>query len=125
MPYSICVNSGDSLVFSCNSTVASVITGAQFELTNVTVNLRNVTINPEPPLMDITNPVTLNANYTDSFQMTITQSDITSEAGSNMVLTVGAANYSYMIYPLLFGLKKKPRLSEHLRFVEVLENNFL
>jgi hypothetical protein len=67
--YTRWVNSGDSLVCLYNSTV--VISGSQFELTNVTVNLvPSVLFNPEQPLTNvtltnITGPLIVNATYTD------------------------------------------------------------
>jgi hypothetical protein len=126
--YTIWVYSEDSLVCFYNSTV--VISGNQYDLANVTVNLVPPALfNPEQPLTNvtitnITGPLIVNATYTDPFQAALTQSSIGGDAVSNIVLSVGSTNCTYISYPLLFGLKKKPRLRRHLSLMAALENQF-
>jgi hypothetical protein len=90
LPYSVWVNSGDRLVYTYNSSVSSTNAGKQFILSSVA---------PASPLVGITTPQTVTANYQAQCRVAFTQSGLDGTTAAGTLLTVNGTAVSYSSLP--------------------------
>ncbi len=89
---SIWVDSGTSVTYSFVNPVTSTNAGEQYRLDSVT----------DPASVSTTavsGDSTVTGNYVTQYQVSFTQTGLTSDAGSNTVLTLGTSNYAYNDLP--------------------------
>ena len=83
LPFSMWVNSSDSVAYSYGATVSSNVSGKQFRLDNVT--------GPTSPI-NVTSPVTVTGNYVTQYQVTFGQKGANGDF-TGTLLTVEGVNY--------------------------------
>src|SRR5262249_47567842 len=79
------VTDSTAISFTWASTVATSTTGKQYAF---------VSSSAASPLT-VTAPVTVTGTYKTQFQVSFHQTGISSDAGTNTILTIGASNYNY------------------------------
>ena len=87
---SITVAEGANVTYSFFDPVASSFTGEQYRLDSVTGPISPITVSGD---------TTLTGNYVTQYQVTFTQTGITSDADSNAVLTLNGVPYAYNALP--------------------------
>ena len=90
LPYSVWVDSGDSLVYVYNATVSSTVGGKQFLLSSVV---------PASPLVGISGSQTVTGNYGDQRWVTFVQVGLDGTTASGTLLTVNGTGVSYVQLP--------------------------
>jgi cell division septation protein DedD len=89
---SILVDSGASVSYSFVDPVTSTNPGEQYRLDSVT-DPNSVSSTP------VTGNSTVTGNYVTQYQVSFSQTGISSDAGTSTVLTVGSTNYTYDALP--------------------------
>ncbi len=87
---SIWVDSGASVTYSFVGPITSSVTGKQYRTASLSGSTSPITVSAAN---------TVSESYVAQWQVSFSQTGVTSSAGSNTVLTVGASNYAYNALP--------------------------